>query len=59
MNRVDTLREQAAILRKLAESFDDATMRADLLGLAERCEQLAQVAATKLTEQATKSSPSA
>ncbi len=41
MTRVETLREQASILRALSATFDDAVIRADLLGLAERCEDLA------------------
>ena len=35
------LREQAAILRRLAESFDIPALKADLLRLADRCEELA------------------
>jgi hypothetical protein len=41
MTRVETLREQASILRAIAASFDDDVIRADLLRLAERCEELA------------------
>ena len=58
MNRVDTLREQSAILRTLAESFDEPTIRADLLALAQRCERLAEVVIAKIPEGA-KSSPPA
>ena len=41
MTRVETLREQASILRAVAITFDDEVIRADLLKLAERCEELA------------------
>ena len=41
MTRVETLREQASVLRALAASFDDPSIRTDLLRLAERCEELA------------------
>ncbi len=41
MTRVETLREQASILRALAATFDDQVIRGDLLRLAERCEELA------------------
>lgn len=41
MTRVETLREQASILRAVAASFDDQVIRSDLLRLAERCEELA------------------
>ncbi len=41
MTRVETLREQARVLRSLAGSFDDPGIRKDLTALAERCEQMA------------------
>ncbi len=41
MTRVETLREQASVLRTLAESFDDKVIRGDLLRVAERCEDIA------------------
>lgn len=41
MTRVETLRDQALALCALAASFDDQTIRADLVRLAERCEALA------------------
>ena len=47
MTRVETLREQAGILRSVAASFDDEVIRGDLIKLAERCEELAaRMAAT-------------
>ncbi|HLJ19097.1 MAG TPA: hypothetical protein VKU84_02820 [Stellaceae bacterium] len=42
MERIATLREQAAILRSLARSFDIATIRDQLHDIAARCESLAQ-----------------
>jgi hypothetical protein len=41
MTRVQTLREQARVLRSLAGSFDDVTIRGDLTALAVRCEEMA------------------
>ena len=41
MTRVETLREQARVLRSLAGSFDDETIRGDLTALAERCAEMA------------------
>ena len=42
MQRVQVLKEQAAILRSLARSFEAVpALREDLLRLGERCEQLA------------------
>jgi hypothetical protein len=41
MTRVETLREQARVLRSLAGSFDDEAIRSDLLSLAQRCEETA------------------
>jgi hypothetical protein len=38
MERIAQLREQAAILRMLANSFDIPNIRDKLLDLAERCE---------------------
>ena len=52
MNRVATLREQAAVLRKLAESFDVTTIKTELLALAERCDRLAEVAVAEIREPA-------
>ena len=50
MNRVETLRQQASILRSLAKSFDTPELRADLLVLAKRCEELAEDAQREITE---------
>jgi hypothetical protein len=44
MKRVEIMREQGAILRSLAASFDDPKIKADLLGLAAQCDQLAEEA---------------
>jgi hypothetical protein len=41
MTRVETLREQARVLRSLASSFDAHVIAQDLTKLAERCEELA------------------
>jgi hypothetical protein len=41
MDRVTQLREQTALLRTLAASFDIPNIRAQLLDLATRCEALA------------------
>ena len=41
MTRVDLLRSQAEVLRRLAESFDIPDLRRDVLALAVRCEELA------------------
>ncbi len=50
MTRVQTLREQARVLRALAGSFDDETIRTDLLSLAERCEETAARIAESIRE---------
>jgi hypothetical protein len=49
MDRVETLKEQAAILRRLAESFDVPALKNDLLKLAQRCEEMAAEVATQLS----------
>jgi two-component sensor histidine kinase len=41
MDRIETLREQASIIRSLARSFDSPALRENLLYVAKRCEQLA------------------
>jgi hypothetical protein len=41
MTRVEVLRQQAKIMRSLAESFGSPSIRDDLIGLAKRCEALA------------------
>ena len=50
MTRVETLRQQASILRSLAKSFDAPLLRADLLVLAKRCEELADEAVREISE---------
>jgi len=55
MTRVETLREQASVLRALAASFDDASIRADLVRLAERCEELAARMAAAIQQTASRS----
>ena len=42
MERIELLREQAAILRSLAHSFDVQTIREQLLDVAGHCEELAK-----------------
>jgi hypothetical protein len=41
MQRAETLRKQADLLRRMATSFDSPQIKQDLLNLAERCERLA------------------
>jgi len=41
MRRVETLRAQAGLLRRLAASFDSPQIKEDLLRLAGRCDGLA------------------
>jgi hypothetical protein len=43
MELAESLREQASILRKVATYFEPYSMRDDLLRLAERCEEIAEV----------------
>jgi hypothetical protein len=50
MKRVQILQEQSVLLRKMAESFDDPTMKSDLLNLAEQCDRLAAAAARKISD---------
>ncbi len=54
MTRVETLREQASILRAVAASFDDDVIRNDLLRLAERCEELATRIAAAIQQNASR-----
>jgi hypothetical protein len=51
MGRIETLREQADLLRRLAMSFDSPQIKQDLLGLAERCDRLAAKSSRGLAEQ--------
>jgi hypothetical protein len=50
MEQIETLREQASIIRSLAQSFDQPVVRADLLILAMRCEEMAEEAESEITE---------
>ena len=51
MERVKTLREQAQILRTLAQSLEDApTLSRDLSALAKRCDELADEAEREIRE---------
>ena len=43
MELVETLREQARVLRKVATNFEPFSMRDDLLRLAARCEEIAEL----------------
>jgi hypothetical protein len=40
MTRVETLKEQIELLRRLASTFDTPVIKEDLLRLADRCEHL-------------------
>ena len=40
MTRVEFLRSQAEVLRRLADSFDIPDLRQDVLAIAVRCEEL-------------------
>ena len=51
MGRVETLREQADLLRRLAVSFESPQIKEDLLGLAERCDRLAADLSRGLADQ--------
>jgi hypothetical protein len=51
MGRIETAREQADLLRRLAMSFDSPQIKQDLLGLAERCNRLAAKFSRGLAEQ--------
>ena len=50
MEQIETLRERASIIRSLAQSFDQPVVRADLLLLAMRCEEMAEEAESEITE---------
>lgn len=50
MPRVEVLREQAQLLRNLAESFEIPEIRQDLFNLADRCERLAATVERELAE---------
>jgi hypothetical protein len=51
MKRVEILKEQAVVLRTLAESFDVPSIKEDLLNLAERCDRLAINMARQISDQ--------
>ncbi len=50
MQRADYLKEQAALLRGIARTFDIVSIRDRLLALASECEQLAGVIKEDLTK---------
>jgi hypothetical protein len=54
MTRVKTLREQAGVLRSLANSFDDIAIRRDLTNLAQQCEELAAQLEQRIREDLSK-----
>jgi len=51
MQRVETLRDQANLLRRLAESFELPQIKEDLLHLAARCDELAANVARALADE--------
>ena len=51
MGRIEVLREQADLLRRLAMSFQSPQIKEDLLSLAERCDRLAAKFTRGLAEQ--------
>jgi len=51
MQRVEILRDQANLLRRLADSFEVPQIKEDLLNLAARCDQLAANVARALAEE--------
>jgi hypothetical protein len=50
MKHVEQLREQSKVLRKLAESFDHAGMRRQLIEMAAQCEEWAAAREQALRE---------
>jgi hypothetical protein len=50
MTRVETLREQAHVMRALAKSFSSPALRDELMGLAKRCEEPADEAVREISE---------
>jgi len=50
MKRVDLLREQAAQLRSLVDSFSLPQIKEELLFLAERCDRLAAIMAREISD---------
>ena len=51
MSRADYLREQAALLRGVADTFDVRSIRDRILALAEECAQLAKLVEKSATEE--------
>lgn len=51
MQRVQKLKDQANLLRRLAESFEAPQIKEDLLNLATRCDQLAARVARMLADE--------
>ena len=51
MGRIEMLREQADLLRRLAMSFQSPQIKEDLLSLAARCDRLAAKFTRGLAEQ--------
>jgi hypothetical protein len=51
VQRANTLRDQAKLMCRLAESFDAPQIKEDLLNLAERCDLLATRVARELAEE--------
>ena len=50
MKRVEALREHAKGLRALAEGFDGTQIKEELLFLAERCDRLALIVASEISD---------
>jgi hypothetical protein len=53
MKRVDILREQAVVLRRLVDSFDSPQIKEELLFLADRCDRLAGNMAHQISDRLT------
>lgn len=51
MQRVDKLKDQANLLRRLADSFEVPQIKEDLMHLAARCDELAAKVARMLAEE--------
>ena len=51
MQRTETLRQQATLMRIMAESFEQSpVLRDDLLALAKRCEEMVDKVAREVSE---------
>jgi hypothetical protein len=55
MNKLESLKEQAKVLRMLAASFDMPDIRDQLLAMAEKCEALAEATQEAPEEEALES----